>query len=185
MEGRERLKHLGLKDALTGINNRRFFDQRLLEEVSRAQRDNLSLTAVFIDIDHFKAINDQHGHKMGDIILQQVARSIRVQLRTTDTVARYGGEEFVALLCADTLTAVEISERIRANVHKQITPNPDTGEQIQVSVSLGLSSLTDLDRSLGTTDIARQLIHLADTALYHAKTTGRNRTIIYQPGVSV
>ncbi len=184
MEGRERLKHLGLKDALTGINNRRFFDQRLLEEVSRAQRDNLSLSAVFIDVDHFKSINDRHGHKMGDIILQQVARNIRVQLRTTDTVARYGGEEFVALLCADTLTAVEIAERIRTGVHKQISPNPDTGELVQITVSLGLSSLSDVDRSLATSEIARQLIHLADTALYHAKTAGRNRTIIYQPDTS-
>ncbi len=181
MEGRERLKHLGLKDALTGINNRRFFDQRLLEEVSRAQRNNLSLSALFIDIDHFKSINDQYGHKMGDFILQQVAQNIRVQLRTTDTVARYGGEEFAALLCADTMTAVEIAERIRISTHQHSTPSPDSGEPIQVSVSIGIASLTDLDRSLSSDDIAQQLIHLSDTALYHAKSAGRNRTIIYQP----
>ena len=94
----ERLKQAGLTDALTGINNRRFFDQRLEEEISRNKRLESSLSCLFIDIDHFKIINDTFGHDVGDLVLKNVAELVRAQIRTIDVVARYGGEEFAILL---------------------------------------------------------------------------------------
>ncbi len=182
MASRERLKHLGLKDPLTGINNRRFFDQRLLEEVSRSLRNHSPLCALFIDVDHFKAINDQYGHKLGDIVLQQVSGTIREQLRNSDILARYGGEEFAALLPADTRTAVEIAERIRICIAQQQTPAADSDEVIQVSVSIGVATLPEAGTDQAR--MASDLIHHADKALYYAKEKGRNCTIIFMPDQS-
>lgn len=172
---RERLKHLGLTDPLTGVNNRRFFDQRLNEETARTQRTGSALSCLFIDIDHFKRINDTHGHQAGDEVLQEVARRIREQLRTIDVVARFGGEEFAVLL-AHTANdrALEVAERIRGSIETKRFPLPGTET---VTVSVGVATLKPEVMPADIPDCGGRLIEAADGALYQAKNTGRNRVV--------
>jgi diguanylate cyclase (GGDEF)-like protein len=175
----ERLAHAGLTDALTGINNRRFFDQRLPEEVARSQRTGQPLSALFVDIDRFKAINDTHGHLVGDKVLQTVAMLFREQLRSIDVVARYGGEEFAILLAgADADQAFEVAERIRRKVAERTLSAADE-TQLRVSISIGLA---DLPLTQGThradcAALGAQLMDAADRALYEAKRAGRDRVV--------
>lgn len=171
---RERLKNTGLKDALTDINNRRFFDQRLPEEIARSLRTQKPLSCLFIDVDHFKQFNDNYGHVGGDLILKQVAEMIREELRTTDVVSRYGGEEFVALLVETGATkAMKVAERIR----QRIQDNPTTFEDktMQVTVSIGVADFHGrTDNSMSSDGQETALVTAADHALYQAKKTGRN-----------
>ncbi len=174
----EKLRHLGVTDALTGVNNRRYFDQRLPEEIARASRDSGQLSCMFIDLDRFKSINDTFGHPVGDKVLRATAQVIQNQLRTTDVVARYGGEEFAVLLTqTDNQKAIEIAERIRRRVEDQDIELESCDKPLQVSVSIGVASLSGANR---TTDIAAsgsRLVASADKAVYQAKATGRNRVI--------
>ncbi len=171
----ERLKRVGLTDSLTGVNNRRFFDQRLGEEVARAQRSGEPLACLFLDIDHFKCINDQHGHRVGDRVLSEVAGLIREQLRSTDVLGRYGGEEFSALLVnARKEKALEIAERIRGVIEARRFEGEDGG-CLSVTISIGVSSLQAGDENTG--NIAEELVDRADQALYLAKNAGRNRVV--------
>ena len=94
----ERLKHTGLTDALTAINNRRFFDQRICEEIERARRHQQALSCLFVDIDYFKKVNDNYGHLTGDCVIKSLARLLQQRLRIGDSIGRYGGEEFAAVL---------------------------------------------------------------------------------------
>jgi two-component system cell cycle response regulator len=172
----ERLKRVGLTDSLTGVNNRRFFDQRLHEEVARAQRSQEPMACLFMDVDHFKAINDQHGHQVGDMVLRDVASLIREQLRSSDVLGRYGGEEFAALLVNATQTsALEIAERIRAAIerHGFAVNERDT---LQATISIGVTSLPQLGVE-DTDKLALELVDRADQALYLAKNSGRNRVV--------
>lgn len=167
----ENIKQLGLLDPLTGVNNRRFFDQRVVEEVSLAQRNNTALSCLFLDLDHFKRINDNYGHQAGDAVLKKAAAIFSDIMRTTDVLARYGGEEFVILL-ADTPSniAVDIAERIRKSVAEtmfKITKN----DQINVTVSIGLATLGENSHITSH----QQLVKMADQAVYAAKVSGRNR----------
>ncbi|MGH8502469.1 MAG: DUF484 family protein [Gammaproteobacteria bacterium] len=175
----ERLKYIGLTDSLTGINNRRFFDQRLTEEIARPQRSGLPLSGLLIDIDHFKTINDDHGHLAGDKALQTVAALIREQLRNIDVVARYGGEEFAVLLAdADEHKAADVAERIRLSVAERIF-RTDGSTRLHLTVSIGVSTLHP-KRDVQQPDYAHlgtQLIEAADRALYEAKRAGRNRVV--------
>ncbi len=172
----ERLKRVGLTDSLTGVNNRRFFDQRLGEEVARAQRSGEPLACLFLDIDHFKRINDQHGHRIGDRVLSQVAGLIRDQLRSTDVLGRYGGEEFSALLVnAKKEKALEIAERIRNVIETEQFPLEDGGS-LSATISIGVSSL-HIDTAEGLENRAEELVDRADQALYLAKNGGRNRVV--------
>ena len=174
---RERLKRLGLTDPLTGVNNRRFFDQRIREEIAGACHDRGVLSCLFIDIDRFKHINDIHGHQTGDAVLQEVARLIREQLRRADVVARYGGEEFAVLLGqADRRSALEVAQRIRQVVETNDFL-PAFAVKIRVSVSVGVATYTPGETPLSTEQIRRRLIDQADAALYQAKREGRNRVI--------
>ena len=173
----ERLKRIGLTDPLTGVNNRRFFDQRLLEEVARAQRHALPLACLLLDIDRFKNINDAHGHQVGDRVLIKTASLMRAQLRGSDLLARYGGEEFTALLThTDCGAALEIAERIRKTVaeHEFIIPEQDN---LRVTLSIGVALLeapgTDIQEE------STRLVACADHALYAAKNGGRNRVMNY------
>ena len=171
----ERLKRVGLTDSLTGVNNRRFFDQRLGEEVARAQRSGEPLACLFLDIDHFKRINDRHGHRVGDRVLSEVAGMIREQLRSTDVLGRYGGEEFSALLVnARKEKALEIAERIRGIIEAKHFEREDGG-WLSVTISIGVSSLQTGAESAG--DIAEELVDRADQALYLAKNAGRNQVV--------
>ena len=173
----EKLKQAGLTDSLTGINNRRFFDQRLEEEISRSKRLETSLSCLFIDIDHFKVINDSFGHDVGDEVLKKVAELVRAQTRSIDVVARYGGEEFAILLGqSGEAKAVEIAERIRSIVANTQFDSGDISTNITVSV--GVSTINFRDTNLKDIKlVGRQLLQRADKALYQAKQTGRDRVI--------
>lgn len=167
----EHIKQVGLRDPLTGVNNRRFFDQRIEEEINRAQRNKTSLSCLFIDLDHFKRINDKHGHQAGDLVLKHTAHILDDSMRTSDVLARYGGEEFVCLL-ADTSSddAKDFAERIREKI-------ADTDFHVTSSTTLNITlsvGLATLDTNSGVHN-SKQLIHAADQAVYAAKVSGRNR----------
>src|SRR5471032_1791416 len=176
----EMLKYIGLTDSLTGVYNRRYIDRRLLEEIARARRQDYPISFMYLDIDHFKRVNDTVGHGGGDEVLREVAGRIKAELRTSDALARFGGEEFVVLLIdADLDSGAFVAERIRASVAaSMITLSPEL--QVSVTVSIGVACL----HSTGLEDaepIARELIAQADSSLYEAKETGRNRVVSYRP----
>jgi two-component system cell cycle response regulator len=170
----ERLKLAGLTDGLTGVHNRRYFESRCLEEVQSARRSGLPLVCLLLDVDHFKRINDTHGHPAGDAVLRYVARLIRAQLRGSDVVARYGGEEFVLLLPGTPLpAALDTAERIRRVIAAQTMPVPvPVPEPLRITVSIGAAALLPGDDPAG---LAADLVQRADQALYAAKQGGRNR----------
>lgn len=173
----ERLKHIGLTDRLTGVNNRRYVEQRLLEEVGRTRRQGYALTCLYIDIDHFKKINDRAGHQGGDLVLREVAMRIKAELRLSDALGRFGGEEFVALLIdAPLADAMVVAERIRASVADGAFVLADQST-LSVTVSIGVATLVAPERSQSLDSIGERLVARADAALYQAKNTGRNRVI--------
>ncbi len=173
----ERLKRVALTDPLTGIFNRRFFDRKIADEVSRTHRYGQPLTCLFFDLDRFKNINDQLGHQTGDQVLQEVAGIIDSHLRRSDIFARYGGEEFVALLphttCSD---GREIAERIRKNIAEHNFELPD-GSINKVTISIGVATLLPGISGKKQTSDPEQLIKAADQALLQAKENGRNRVV--------
>ncbi len=172
----QRLKQFGVTDTLTGIKNRRYFDQRLVEEVIRAQREDRPLGCLFVDIDKFKRINDNYGHPVGDAVIAETARRIASHLRKSDVLARYGGEEFVVLLPAmDQGASYEIAERIRGSLEAEPVPYHDDG-QLAVTVSLGLACVTPAPGG-DARDVGERLLKRADDALLEAKETGRNRVV--------
>jgi diguanylate cyclase (GGDEF)-like protein len=161
----------GLMDELTGLPNRRHFNDRLDMEWKRADREETSLSFMMIDIDHFKAYNDSHGHLQGDILLQTVARVFSsAARRPADMAARIGGEEFGILLPATSLeAAMDIAEQLRLNVQSTVVPTQD-GKMTSVTISVGVVSL------IPQPGISKQdLLAAADSFLYLAKNTGRNR----------
>lgn len=172
----ENLRHTSLFDPLTGVNNRRFLEQRIEEELDRSLRTHEPLSCLFLDVDFFKTINDTQGHTAGDYVLVMLAGAIKKQLRNNDVLARFGGEEFVALMSqTDERTAGDIAERIRTHVAG--LPLEFNGVPIQVTISVGSATFNVeqhlLNRSVS--EIASQLIKTADDALYQAKQNGRNR----------
>jgi diguanylate cyclase (GGDEF)-like protein len=174
---RERLQHLGLTDALTGVNNRRFFDQRLPEEIARAQRTGGALSCLFIDVDHFKRFNDSHGHQAGDEALRAVAGLVRTLLRRSDVLARYGGEEFAAILPqAGRDEALEIAERVRERIAAEPVAIGDGGE-VCVTVSIGVATLIAADLPGDPAALGARLVETADRGVYAAKAAGRNRVV--------
>lgn len=173
----ERLKRQGLTDTLTAINNRRFFDQRLKEEVEAAGRSGKPLSCMLLDVDYFKRVNDSYGHQVGDLVLREVAAIIRAQLRGSDVLSRYGGEEFSALLAnTGTEEAEEVAERIRRCVEERVFDVPDF-DPFNITISIGVTTLktsadTKLEKNAGD-----MLIGQADRVLYDAKANGRNQVI--------
>lgn len=169
-----------LTDPLTGVFNRRLLDRRLNEEIARARRYGLPLSILLIDIDHFKQINDSHGHQAGDRVLIAMGKLIAKGLRDSDVVVRYGGEEFLIIAPHTPLVgAVELAERIRKRVASHdfaLASPPATPSPLGVTVSLGIGSLGDGVAS------ADELIEAADANLYRAKRAGRNRVVAAAPG---
>lgn len=178
----ERLKNIGLTDPLTGINNRRFFDQRVEEEVSRFKRTFSPLTCLLLDIDYFKRVNDTYGHQAGDRVLIDVAKIIQSQLRESDILARYGGEEFTVLLINTRIKdGLDIAERIRECIVANKFQIDDL-QQIEVTTSIGIATLDKENDHDGTKSSSHLLIKNADQALYQAKENGRNQTnVLRQP----
>ena len=172
----ERLKIAGLTDALTGVKNRRYFEQRLGEEWQRARRYRRPLAAAMVDIDRFKRINDAYGHQAGDEVLQAVARAMGLHMRQSDVLCRYGGEEFAVLL-PDTppVRAQEVAERLRAAVAGRPFAVADEVE-LHVTISVGIAAWQPAADQSGEFASAEALIAAADRALYAAKEAGRNVT---------
>lgn len=174
----ERLTQIGLTDALTNVSNRRYVEQRMLEEIGRARRQHYSIACMYLDIDHFKSINDQHTHQGGDDVLKEVAKRIKAELRLSDTLGRFGGEEFVVLLVnTDQIDARLVAERIRKSIANKPFLMSLTGV-CDVTISIGIATLSE-DHNLGEIDdTAKALLLRADHALYDAKEQGRNRVCI-------
>jgi diguanylate cyclase (GGDEF)-like protein len=163
-----RLVELATLDPLTGLLNRREGFRQLGEERARATRTGRPLTAVMIDIDHFKRINDTHGHAAGDAVLQEVGRRMQAELREYDLLCRYGGEEFLVVTPETEIgQACVLAERLRASVQRSQFPVRE-GVALSVTISLGVAEFTSEE----TVD---QVISRADSALYAAKDEGRNR----------
>ncbi|SFU54703.1 response regulator receiver modulated diguanylate cyclase [Pseudoduganella namucuonensis] len=166
------LRQKAIYDALTGIYNRGAIIDILDKAVARQQRDHGGLTLAFADLDHFKQVNDVHGHTAGDIVLREVARRMGQVLRPYDSLGRYGGEELMVVLPGcEANSALEIAERIRKNVCAE--PIATDFGAIHASVSIGLAVLSE-----GMRSTYGDLIQLADRALYVAKNEGRNRVFL-------
>jgi diguanylate cyclase (GGDEF)-like protein len=180
LEGESRkLEERSVTDALTGLKNRRFFDERLQEEFKRAQRYRDSLSLIMIDLDHFKAVNDRFGHPAGDMVLREAAALIRASIRDPDICARYGGEEFAVILPKTSMSgALAVAERVwRALGTKEYTVPPDaSGERtVKMTASIGLAFCPSKDVVAG-----EDLLRCADEALYRAKEAGRNSICLHQ-----
>ena len=165
------LERLATQDALTGVNNRRRLDEKLVELEHLYHRTHREFALLVIDADHFKRINDTHGHAAGDNVLRALARQLQASTRSTDFVARFGGEEFVILLpdLTDANEAIAVAEKIRHNVENV---RMDGVGQVTVSIGVALMSPSDIG--------PESLMERADQALYQAKDGGRNK-VVYLP----
>ncbi|MFZ6711353.1 DUF484 family protein [Undibacterium sp. TC9W] len=171
----ERLTYIGLTDPLTNVSNRRYVEQRMLEEIARARRQRYSIACMYLDIDFFKQINDRYGHQGGDDVLKEVAKRIKNELRLSDTLGRFGGEEFVVVLVNTNLhDAIQVAERIRKSIADQDFILSEAGT-CQATISIGLTTIDENTNYDNATSIARDLVLRADRALYQAKNGGRNQ----------
>lgn len=170
-EYHEEIYRLTIIDALTGIHNKRFLIEFLDRELARSARHRRPLSILMLDIDHFKAINDELGHLGGDVTLRELAATVRANVRREDLFARYGGEEF-ALVLVETAHqgASELAERIRRLIEKRSFEYE--GKKYQVTVSIGVASTTG-EEGLTVTELLRR----SDEKLYQAKNEGRNKVI--------
>jgi diguanylate cyclase (GGDEF)-like protein len=164
-----RLQRMATRDQLTGAHNRHAFFQRAKNELARAKRFGHPLAVIMCDLDHFKEVNDTHGHAIGDEVLRTFALRCRADFRQTDIFARMGGEEFAALLVeTDAEQALEAAGRIRSSAANR--PIPTEVGELTVTVSIGVTALT-------AEDSINDLLKRADEALYKAKETGRNSVV--------
>jgi two-component system, cell cycle response regulator len=172
---RARLLRAGITDFLTGWHNRRYLQQRLKEELARAQRHSGTMSCLMIDIDRFKSINDGYGHLAGDNALREIAHRVEAQIRSMDTAARFGGDELAILVPDATATeAARLAERIRdvvAGVPFVLTPQIERS----LTVSVGVASIAPGRHETDLKTVADRLLADADSALYRAKALGRNR----------
>lgn len=167
------LQRLSSTDRLTSLYNRGHWEEMLRQEYARHRRYDSGAALVMFDIDHFKAINDRHGHQAGDAVIRQTADLIRQNMRDSDVAGRYGGEEFVVLLPdTDKDGALIFAERLRRSIEAHEVVHEQA--QIRFTVSLGIADLNMPTQSHA------QLIEWADSALYASKAGGRNRTTVYQ-----
>jgi two-component system, cell cycle response regulator len=169
----KQFEEMAFRDVLTGVYNRRYFDQQLQMELRWVQRDNSPITLAFIDIDRFKHVNDTYGHHIGDLVLQGLSHLLQQNIRGTDFLARYGGEELVILLPDTTAKqALNLLERIAEVVRSQPMARHQ-GQEFTITFSAGISQWEP-----GMT--AQKWIELADDAMYQAKQLGRDRTVLSQ-----
>jgi two-component system cell cycle response regulator len=162
-----------LQDPLTGLFNRRLLEDRLSSELAAAKRHGRLVSVLMVDIDHFKAVNDAHGHLGGDEVLRMVARTLRATIRKEDFVARFGGEEFVVIARETGLDGARLlAERIRSAVARSRCVWQD--EELRVTVSVGVA-VSAPDAPLVPGETERSLVDAADRALYRAKQSGRDR----------
>lgn len=179
MAAKRELQEMSVTDALTRLRNRRFFDERIVEEFRRASRYSDPLSLIMVDLDHFKEVNDHFGHPMGDVVLREAAEVIRASTREPDICSRYGGEEFAVILPKTHLTgALAVAERIwkelGSKVYRLTGPSSQVEER-RVTASLGIAAYPYLDITS-----AELILKYADAALYQAKESGRNTICLYQ-----
>jgi len=167
-KAKEKLLELATTDELTGIANRRYFMERLNSEFDRAKRYESRYSLLMIDIDYFKSINDDYGHKAGDKVLQSAAAVMKKSLRTSDVIGRVGGEEFSVILPETEIkAAIFIAERLRKKVEETVVIHKN--EEIFITVSIGVSQSKNGDQSVDDIYVR------SDSAMYNAKKNGRNR----------
>ncbi len=167
----ETVERQAVTDELTGLSNRRRFEEALESEVERFRRFGQPVGLVMLDIDNFKSVNDTHGHQQGDVVLQEVARVLRETSREVDEPARYGGEELAVVLPGTDLEgAVNLAERVRHGIEQLELSAAGNGRALRITASLGVATLP------GAGYDARSLVEAADDALYRAKRLGKNRT---------
>lgn len=177
-EANTMLESLSTTDALTGISNRRNFDAKLQYEYSRAVRYRTSFSCIMFDIDFFKKVNDTHGHLFGDEVLKMIGRVLNTELRSHDIFARYGGEEFVILLPeTSTASAHRVAEKLRTLIAGKTVKKDGVTEKI--TLSCGIATLDKETMKNGN-----DLIKNADLSMYHAKKTGRNRSVIFSDSIN-
>lgn len=171
------MRHLAEFDALTDLPNRVLFSDRLQVALTRVKRDQTRLALMFVDLDRFKPVNDNFGHAVGDVVLQEVARRMRDAVRESDTVARIGGDEFVVLLpvVADADAAVQVAEKIRQALHA-----PFTVDDLEISLSCSIGIALAPDHGKDEIVLAKQ----ADEAMYRAKNEGRDSIRVYEPATT-
>jgi diguanylate cyclase (GGDEF)-like protein len=175
LAAQETLRVQAMHDALTGIWNRGAIFDALNRELDRARRQQGTLAVIMVDLDHFKQVNDQHGHLVGDQVLREAAQRIKAAVRTYDGVGRYGGEEFLLVAPGfDAAQAMEFAERLR----KRFAENPvvTSDSTLPVTMSLGVVAIRG-DQALP----AEKILAAADDALYRAKSEGRNRAVLGHP----
>jgi diguanylate cyclase (GGDEF)-like protein len=164
-----RLKELSIRDGLTDLFNHRHTLERVTEEYSRVARYHEALSVLMIDLDHFKEVNDRHGHQAGDKVLRETAGVFKEGLRAVDLLGRYGGEEFLALLPhTGVAEAAGTAERLRRRLERHVFPVSEAG--LKITASIGVASYP-----AAGIDSADALVRAADDALYQAKQAGRNR----------
>lgn len=171
-QAKERLRQLAITDGLTGLYNHRYLKEHLEQELYRASRHLSEVSAVMIDIDHFKKYNDTYGHPAGDALLSAVARLLKENIRKIDIAARYGGEEFCLVLAeTNKAAAVVVAEKMRKLVELSQFQPQEARVNGRVTISLGVATFPDDATSMN------DLIAIADRRLYHAKQGGRNQVV--------
>lgn len=172
-EDKAKLERRANTDSLTGLYNHRFFQERVAEEIKRAQRHSRPISIIMLDLDHFKNFNDTHGHPAGDGALVAVSNLIKQTVREIDVVGRYGGEEFAVLMPeCDLEDALQTAERLRINIQRHCFQGKD-GEIVPMTASLGVAAFPNHSQE------REGLIFAADIALYQSKTLGRNKVTTY------
>jgi diguanylate cyclase (GGDEF)-like protein len=169
-----KMTHQAEHDALTGLPNRTLLGERLSQSIALAQRHGKRVALMYLDVDHFKQINDTLGHAIGDRLLQLVARRLQACVRLSDTVCRQGGDEFVILL-AEVETVHDAALAARKLIEAMLEPHLIDGEMLQVTLSIGVSLYPDDGRD------AETVVKHADTAMYYAKRGGRNNYRMFSP----
>jgi diguanylate cyclase (GGDEF)-like protein len=173
-------RELSITDELTGVFNRRYFNQRYEREVQRAQRYGRALSLIMLDIDHFKIFNDTHGHLSGDAILKQVAQILEHSIRKADILARYGGEEFVVVLPEiNKEQGRKVAEKLRSAIERNDFTGGETQPLGRITISLGLAAFPE------DADDVKELVDRADQGLYRAKESGRNQVGVYQEAAPI
>jgi diguanylate cyclase (GGDEF)-like protein len=170
-----RLYNRAIKDGLTDLYNRTFFDKFLMKSINEAERYEKQLSLLMLDIDYFKRVNDKYGHQAGDMVLKSLAQILKKVFRESDVIARYGGEEFVIVL---PLTAIDgalaAADKIMSLVRDNTVPynNGDQAEELKITISIGVAEWVRGDDRL-------RMIEKVDNALYKAKEAGRDRIEVW------
>ena len=172
----EHLRESSLRDAMTGLYNRRFLEEYVTTLVATSQRRQSTFAVLMLDLDYFKQVNDTFGHEAGDKVIKTLADLLLKSVRGSDMVVRYGGEEFLIVLQDTNMeTALAVADKIRCRVEE--TKIPLTGTILQKTISIGVASFP------ADSDTFWQVVKFADVALYEAKKQGRNRVVRFVPAM--